>query len=216
MMYTGKFEAPLARWFFEKLVAGVSYCHNEKIVHRDLKHDNCLLDENFQLKITDFGFARIYDKANKDQMRTAIGTAQYAAPEILSRKEYDEKVDIFSLGVMLFITLSGSQPWRKADKNGDKWYQMWIVKREKFWNYHAERNQVEFSKDAKSLLEGMLAHRPKDRFSMKEVKSSPWLNDGKKCTNSQAADLLKERKLTVDSKKRNQSLVEEGDRRSAR
>jgi len=206
MMFTGKFEPNLARWFMEKLVAGVNYCHQQKVVHRDLKHDNCLLDDYFQVKITDFGFARYFDK-DKDTMTTAIGTPQYAAPEILKRNSYDEKVDIFSLGVMLFITLSGSQPWRKADKSGDKWYQMWVAKRDKFWSYHEKRNEVEFGSDAKELLEGMLAHKPRDRFAMTDVMQCKWMNDRDKCTDEEARGLLKKRKKDVDAKRRGQSLM---------
>lgn len=90
---------------------------------------------------------------------------------------------------------------------------MWRGGREKFWAYHAKRNGVEFSKDAKKLLSGMLAHKPKERFNMKEVQQSGWLNDGRKCNNDQAGAKFRKRKTEVDAKKRNASLPEEVGRR---
>jgi len=200
LMYTAKFEAELARWFFHELVEGVEYCHNQDIVHRDLKHDNCLLGNDFSLKITDFGFARKYFRDDKEQMKTAIGTAQYAAPEILAQKAYDEKVDIFSMGVMLFIALAGSQPWRKADPSNDRWYN-WAYNKEwnQFWSYHANRGH-KFDKESKELLEGMLAHKPKNRMSIAMIKKTAWYK-GKCMRNEEAARALKKRKRDMDQKK---------------
>lgn len=200
LMYTSKFEAKLARWFFKKLVAGVEYCHGKDIVHRDLKHDNCLLGADFNLKITDFGFARRYFKDDKEQMKTAIGTAQYAAPEILAQKPYNEKVDIFSMGVMLFIALAGSQPWRKADPSNDRWYH-WTYNKEwdKFWEYHGERSH-QFEDDAKELLQGMLAHKAKKRWSIDDIKKCQWYQ-GKTFSDNEARKALKQRKREMDQKK---------------
>merc|ERR1719233_2616338 len=85
VVYTPRFDDKLARWFFSSLVEGVEYCHSKNVIHRDLKLDNCLLSKDFVLKISDFGFATYYDR---DLMVTPIGTAQYAAPEILEGKKY--------------------------------------------------------------------------------------------------------------------------------
>jgi len=200
LMYTAKFEPPLARWFFKKLVEGVEYCHKNDIVHRDLKHDNCLLGHDFNLKITDFGFARKYFKDDKEQMKTAIGTAQYAAPEILAQKPYDEKVDIFSMGVMLFIALAGSQPWRKADPEGDRWYNWTYNKKWKdFWDYHGDRSH-KFEPEAQELLQGMLAHKPRKRWSIEDIKKCTWWQ-GKTWKDDKAEKALKKRKADMDQKK---------------
>jgi len=200
LMYTGKFQAPLARWFFEKLLDGMEYCHKRKVAHRDLKHDNCLLGNQFELKITDFGFARYFFTEKNMLMKTAIGTAQYAAPEILAGQPYDEAVDIFSMGVMLFIALAGSQPWRRADPNTDKWYRMvhagtW----EKFWNYHKRTHT--FSEDAKRLLEGILEPDPKKRFGFQEIKATAWYKNIDKYNQTEAMNVLRKRKREMDEKK---------------
>lgn len=204
LMYTGKFEAPLARWFFEKLVDGMEYCHSKKVSHRDLKHDNCLLGQGFELKITDFGFARYYFEQKGILMKTAIGTAQYAAPEILAGESYDLSVDIFSMGVMLFIALAGSQPWRRADPNTDKWYRM--VHRgewDKFWSYHKRTHT--FSEPAKQLLEGILDPNSSKRFGIKDIRATSWFKNNDKYSQDKAMKELRKRKRTMDQKKWNEN-----------
>jgi len=166
------------------------------VIHRDLKHDNCLLGENFVLKITDFGFAT-HDKGKK--LKTAIGTAQYAAPEILAGKRYTGSVDIFAMGVMLFIAVAGSQPWRKADPGGDRWYKMIHQgKWSKFFEYHERSHK--FSDDQKTILKGLLEPNPKDRWTLENVKRCSWYN-GKRISQNEVAMRLMKRKITVDDKK---------------
>jgi len=196
LMYTSKFEDELARWFFVSLTEGIEYCHGQNIVHRDLKHDNCLLGENFVLKITDFGFATHY---TNELMKTAIGTAQYAAPEVLRGKKYTDAVDIFSMGVMLFIALAGSQPWKKASAKNDRWYKMvhagdW----KKFFEYHQRSHK--FTNDQKTIIRGLLEPKADDRWTLEQIKRCSWYN-GKRISQSEVASRLKRRKRTVDEKK---------------
>lgn len=201
LMYTAKFEEDLARWFFWELLTGVDYCHKNKIVHRDLKHDNCLLGDSFKLKITDFGFARKFYKKSGMNMKTAIGTAQYAAPEILAGESYDESVDVFSMGVMLFIALAGSQPWRRADKKTDKWYRMissgdW----DGFWDYHKRSHPFHKHENQKELLQGIFEPDPKKRWTLKDIAGCRWMSDTK-VSQKEAAIRLKQRKKDMDKKK---------------
>jgi len=198
LMYTSKFEDDLARWFFKSLTNGIEYCHKMKVIHRDLKHDNCLLGENFVIKITDFGFATHYYK-DEELMKTAIGTAQYAAPEILAGKKYNEKVDIFSMGVMLFIALAGSQPWRKASPKSDRWYRyVHSNKWDAFFSYHERSHQ--FSSSQKTILKGILEPNPTYRWSLNEVKRCKWYN-GKTISQNEVESRLRKRKAEVDAKK---------------
>jgi len=196
LMYTSKFEDDLARWFFVSLTEGIEYCHAQNIVHRDLKHDNCLLGENFVLKITDFGFATHY---TDELMKTAIGTAQYAAPEVLRGKKYTDAVDIFSMGVMLFIALAGSQPWKKASAKNDRWYKLvhagdW----KKFFDYHQRSHK--FTKEQKTIIKGLLEPKAGDRWTLEKIKRCQWFN-GKRISQSEVASRLQKRKRTVDEKK---------------
>jgi len=195
LMYTSKFEDDLARWFFVSLTKGVEYCHSQNVVHRDLKHDNCLLGENFVLKITDFGFATYYED---EMMKTPIGTAKYAAPEILKGQKYTEAVDIFSMGVMLFVALAGTQPWHKASVK-DRWFRMvrsgnW----KKFFEYHERSHK--FTVGQKTILKGLLDPNPENRWKLGDVKACTWFN-GKKLSQEDVALRLKFRKRIVDETK---------------
>jgi len=200
LMYTSKFEGRLARWFFTSLTQAVKYCHQRNIVHRDLKHDNCLLGKNFVLKITDFGFATHY--YDEEMMKTQIGTAQYAAPEILMKEKYTNKVDIFSMGVMLFMALTGSQPWRMADYKTDRWFHMVQAgKWKEFFQYHGKRSNHVFKEDQKNILMGLLEPDPDERWTIHDIEKCIWYNRSS-YDQREVAARLQERKRAVDEKRR--------------
>jgi len=198
-MHTGRFKAPLARWFFKQMIDGLEYCHSKKIAHRDLKPENILLGEGFNVKLVDFGFARFFrdEKTGKEvRMKTALGTPGYAAPEILSRKKYDYRVDIFSLGVILFICIAGFPPFQEA-KASDWWFDKIIKKKYAlFWKAH--ERCIRFDKDAKDILLGMLAARPVDRYGWKKLRNHKWTN-GKTFTQEEASKTLMNLKIRVDA-----------------
>lgn len=88
----------------------MAYCHELGIVHRDLKPENVLIDKelNNTLKIIDFGTSTMYEKGTT--LKTTHGTSYYIAPEVLVKK-YDERCDVWSVGVILYILLSGKPPF---------------------------------------------------------------------------------------------------------
>jgi len=201
-MHTGKFEPKLARWFFRQMIDGLEYCHSKKIAHRDLKPENLLMGDGFNVKLVDFGFARFFrdGKSGKDvDMKTALGTPGYAAPEILLRQKYNNSVDIFSLGVILFICIAGFPPFQEA-KASDWWFDKIIKKKFKlFWKAH--ERCMKFDDDAKDLLLGMLAAKPSERYSWSELRDHPWTN-GKTFTQEEASKALRNLKTTVDAELR--------------
>jgi serine/threonine protein kinase len=94
--------ASSVRAIFAQLLQGLIYVHSKGIAHRDLKLENVLLDENFNIKIADFGTAGFFSK--RGNLRTLIGTPGYMAPEISTGKKYKGvEADIFSLGCILFM-----------------------------------------------------------------------------------------------------------------
>ncbi|KAG0498643.1 hypothetical protein HPP92_003334 [Vanilla planifolia] len=112
----GRFSEDEARFFFQQLISGVSYCHSMEICHRDLKLENTLLDGNPtpQLKICDFGYSK--SALLHSQPKSTVGTPAYIAPEVLSRNEYDGKVaDVWSCGVTLYVMLVGSYPFEEPE-----------------------------------------------------------------------------------------------------
>ena len=94
--------------------------HNKNIVHRDIKPENILLSSkdinNLDVKITDFGFAKCFDPDDFEGFEEILGSPVYMAPEIVKKLKYDEKVDIWSLGVMLYIILIGKTPFSAKTK----------------------------------------------------------------------------------------------------
>jgi len=201
-MHTGKFEPKLARWFFKQMIDGLEYCHSKQIAHRDLKPENLLMGEGFNVKLVDFGFARFFrdGKSGEDvDMKTALGTPGYAAPEILLRQKYNSSVDIFSLGVILFICIAGFPPFQEA-KASDWWFDKIIKKKfGLFWK--AQERCMKFDDDAKDLLLGMLAARPSERYSWTKLRDHPWTN-GKTFTQEEASKALLNLKTTVDAELR--------------
>jgi len=98
-----------------QLLSAVSYCHANNIVHRDLKPENLLLEskeDNYNIKVIDFGTSQVYMQNVK--MRQKYGTPYYIAPEVLN-KCYDEKCDIWSCGVIMYIMLCGYPPFNGKD-----------------------------------------------------------------------------------------------------
>jgi serine/threonine protein kinase len=114
----GRYNEQDARVIMAKVLSATQYLHDNNIVHRDLKPENILLvepDNDTEVKITDFGLAK---KTNQDGLKTFCGTPQYFAPEVLKRKgsimgkgRYFASADMWSLGVVLYILLSGTFPF---------------------------------------------------------------------------------------------------------
>ncbi|CAO2837888.1 unnamed protein product [Amaranthus hypochondriacus] len=112
----GRFSEDEARFFFQQLISGVSYCHTMEICHRDLKLENTLLDDSPtpRLKICDFGYSK--SGILHSQPKSTVGTPAYIAPEVLARKEYDGKIaDVWSCGVTLYVMLVGAYPFEDPE-----------------------------------------------------------------------------------------------------
>ncbi|XP_039060883.1 serine/threonine-protein kinase SRK2A isoform X2 [Hibiscus syriacus] len=112
----GRFSEDEARYFFQQLISGVSYCHAMQICHRDLKLENTLLDGSPapRLKICDFGYSK--SSLLHSRPKSTVGTPAYIAPEVLSRREYDGKMaDVWSCGVTLYVMLVGAYPFEDQE-----------------------------------------------------------------------------------------------------
>eukprot|EP00968_Pinguiococcus_pyrenoidosus_P012794 scaffold1136_cov260-Pinguiococcus_pyrenoidosus.AAC.25 len=151
------------------LVSTIGYLHDMDVVHRDIKPENLLLvnsDDDTQVKIADFGFAKRLQGKKSD---TACGTPGYIGPEILRGEAYGVEVDIFSVGVVLYILLSGRPPFydsndrKRIKKNREVEYSF----KKKYWRH--------VSRGAKDLIAKMLAKAPSERITARKALEHPWM-----------------------------------------
>ncbi|CCI46412.1 unnamed protein product [Albugo candida] len=174
----GRFIETTARFYFQQLVDGVQYCHQNGVCHRDLKPENLLLDENGDLKISDFGLSALYEGGNPDGtgestraalLHTTCGTPNYVAPEVLADKGYDGRAaDVWSIGVILYVLLAGFLPFdeptmsalfrkiQKAEFSYPSWFSPCVI----------------------NLLNRILVPDPEQRVTLTDIQSDDWLLNG--------------------------------------
>lgn len=167
----GRFSEDEARYFFQQLISGVSYCHAMQICHRDLKLENTLLDGSPapRLKICDFGYSK--SSLLHSRPKSTVGTPAYIAPEVLSRREYDGKLaDVWSCGVTLYVMLVGAYPFEDQEdpKNFRKTIQRIMAVNYKIPDY------VHISQDCRHLLSRIFVPNPARRISIRDIKIHPW------------------------------------------
>ncbi|XVF52468.1 hypothetical protein PTKIN_Ptkin05aG0020400 [Pterospermum kingtungense] len=167
----GRFSEDEARFFFQQLISGVSYCHSMQICHRDLKLENTLLDGSPtpRLKICDFGYSK--SAVLHSQPKSTVGTPAYIAPEVLSRKEYDGKIaDVWSCGVTLYVMLVGAYPFEDPEdpRNFRK-----TIGRIMSVQYSIP-DYVRVSADCRHLLSRIFVANPAKRITIPEIKQHPW------------------------------------------
>jgi len=163
----GRMKEKEARAKFRQIVSAVQYCHQKKIIHRDLKAENLLLDSEMNIKIADFGFSNEFVIGNK--LDTFCGSPPYAAPELFQGKKYDgPEVDVWSLGVILYTLVSGSLPFDGS------------TLRELRERVLRGKYRIPFymSTDCENLLKKFLVLNPARRASLEVIMKDKWMNMG--------------------------------------
>jgi serine/threonine protein kinase len=161
------------------LLDSVNYCHMKGIIHRDLKPENILYEteeDDSLLKIADFGVSKILNNP-KELISTVIGSTNYIAPEVLQGFKYTAKCDIYALGNILYILLSGYSPFEENDQN----------KNFSEINFPDE-DWADVSLEAKDLIQKMMQKNPNQRISMEEIFEHPLLKK-KKYSNKKLSNL---------------------------
>ncbi|XP_048655357.1 MAP/microtubule affinity-regulating kinase 3 isoform X9 [Marmota marmota marmota] len=163
----GRMKEKEARAKFRQIVSAVQYCHQKRIVHRDLKAENLLLDADMNIKIADFGFSNEFTLGSK--LDTFCGSPPYAAPELFQGKKYDgPEVDVWSLGVILYTLVSGSLPF---DGQNLKELRERVL-RGKY------RIPFYMSTDCENLLKRFLVLNPIKRGTLEQIMKDRWINAG--------------------------------------
>ena len=157
-----KFDEKRSARMILQLANALNYCHSKKIIHRDVKPENLLLGKNGEVKLADFGWSV---HAPSSRRTTMCGTLDYLPPEIVKHQQHDEKVDIWSLGILLFEFLCGYAPFEANSheltyeriKAVDLVFPHWV------------------QEDARDLITKILVRKPTDRISLNGLKTHPWV-----------------------------------------
>ena len=147
------------------VISAVYFLHhmNPKIVHRDIKPENILLDQNNRAKLTDFGWSNYIQGTLK--RTTVCGTQFYLAPEIINNIGYDERVDIWCIGVLLFELIVGRPPFNGETEQKIRYN---IVKMKINWPTNIDG-------DAADLISKILKYNPEERISLEQILLHPFI-----------------------------------------
>tara|TARA_Y100001958_G_C21224429_1_gene549790 strand:+ start:32 stop:1312 length:1281 start_codon:yes stop_codon:yes gene_type:complete len=151
--------------FGSQITSALKYLFELKILHRDLKPQNILLDYQNNIKLTDFDFAKIINDDNL--FKTICGTPLYMAPEIIKYKKYNNKSDLWSLGIILYQMITGKHPY-KAKTHFE------LVK--KIESEHIViPKKFDISKECFNLIHSLLQKEEKYRLDWEELFTHPWI-----------------------------------------
>ncbi|KAL4654352.1 hypothetical protein ACB092_01G372100 [Castanea dentata] len=162
----GRLKEDMARVYFQQLISAIDFCHSRGVYHRDLKPENLLLDEEGNLKVTDFGLSAFTEHLKQDGLlHTTCGTPAYVAPEVIGKKGYDgAKADLWSCGVILYVLLAGFLPFQ--DDNIVAMYRK--IYRGDF------KCPPWFSSEARRLITKLLDPNPMTRITIAKIMDSSW------------------------------------------
>ncbi|XP_060040995.1 aurora kinase A isoform X1 [Erinaceus europaeus] len=168
-----KFDEQRTATYITELADALSYCHSKRVIHRDIKPENLLLGSAGELKIADFGWSV---HAPSSRRTTLCGTLDYLPPEMIEGRMHDEKVDLWSLGVLCYEFLVGKPPFEAST----------------YQETYKRISRVEFTfpdfvtEGARDLISRLLKHNPSQRPTLKEVLEHPWITaNSSKPPNSQ-------------------------------
>jgi len=158
----GRFVESQAALYISQMADALTYCHSKKVIHRDIKPENLLLDVGGNIKIADFGWSV---HAPNSRRATMCGTLDYLPPEMIEGSTHDEKVDLWSLGVLTYEFLVGKPPF-EAESNNDTYRRITKVDL---------RFPAHLSTEAKDLISRLLRKEPSDRLCLEGVAAHPWI-----------------------------------------
>ncbi|KAI8927498.1 hypothetical protein BC831DRAFT_452162 [Entophlyctis helioformis] len=163
----GRLKEDEAKTFVRQIVSALDYAHSHSVVHRDLKAENLLLDENTCVKISDFGLSNVYDP--KGYLATSCGSPVYSAPELIEGKKYvGPEVDSWSLGINVYAMVVGDLPF--ADANLTALYESILRGKYEVPDF--------VSSDCKDFIAKLLVLNPKKRATVSQIRDHVWLSEG--------------------------------------
>jgi len=164
-----------AATLMDKMLSAIIYCHHHGIVHRDIKLDNMMYEgeaEDAELKLIDFGFA-CEVQAGRERMSDQLGTPSYMAPELWADQQYDSSVDVWALGVVAYMLMSGCRPFDHTNREE----KMRMI-REDPVEFPAKRGWGNRSEEAKDFCRQLMQKQPGDRLSATDALQHPFIKIG--------------------------------------
>lgn len=158
-----RFDEKTSACYIMQIVSAIQYCHSKGVIHRDIKPENILFGSDGKLKISDFGWSA--SVSNSTRRATLCGTLDYLPPEMLKGENHSYAVDIWGIGVLLYEFLTGNAPFEEAER--DK-----TIERIKNVDIKFNDDVPELARD---LIMKLLQNDPKQRISLSEVGSHPWI-----------------------------------------
>ncbi|KAI0342133.1 kinase-like protein [Trametopsis cervina] len=149
----GSLSLPCCRYYTAQLIDALEYMHTKDVIHRDLKPENLLLDDNFRLKLTDFGTGKILS-TGVERSKTWVGTAQYISPELLESSESSRSSDLWSLGCIIYQMVCGKFAFQGLSE-----YLTWQKIKQLDYSFPDG-----FDEQAKDLVEHLLVRDPRQRL----------------------------------------------------
>jgi len=186
----GRLSERITKFLVTQILVALKHLHSKNIVHCDLKPENVLLssDSDFpQVKLCDFGFSRIIGE--KGFRKSVVGTPAYLAPEVLRNKGYNRSLDMWSTGVIIYVSLSGTFPFNEDEDINEQIQNASFMYPPSPWK--------EISSQAIELITNLLQVKMRKRYSVEQSLIHPWLQDYQTwCDMRELENRLKERWLT--------------------
>ena len=195
----GSFTESQAASVIQQLLNALKFMHNKNIMHRDLKPENILCEENanstderIEIKLTDFGFAKKYDPDEPENL--SLGTPFYMAPELCQEKPYNSKVDVWAVGVILYLLIAGTpcfiNPHSRQQPTKDSIHRA-IIHDEPNWSYLEQA-----SDELKDFVKQCLEKNPITRPTIAELHMHPWITEN--AWENNTVDQGAERRVTAN------------------
>ena len=178
-----RFDQRTTAQFIRETISAVKYLHEHHVIHRDIKPENILLDQNYRVKLSDFGWSNFCDE--NETRKTFCGTPEYLSPEMVKKLPHDYRVDIWSLGVLLFECLAGYPPFTGQSEEE-------LFKNIKQVKIHWP---IDFPPLAKNLVMKILKLNPKERPSLDEILKHSWFTHNPPIRPPLANKFINERKI---------------------
>lgn len=168
------FDEVIAKYIFIQVLDALEACHNSGIVHRDIKLENIMLSSSLVIKLADFGYST---QSSDNYLLTNEGTTRYACPEILNKIPHNGvKADIFSLGVALFIAVTGNYPFKYASSTDVHYSLIMNMDIQGYWGKLAPCVS-HLSEECKDLFIRLVSFNPSLRPSIEEIRNHSWIRN---------------------------------------